>query len=312
MNLIEVRDVKKYYDDRVVVNGLSFEVKKGEVFGLLGPNGAGKTTTISMMSAQLEMSSGTILVNGLDNRTDSFKVKSIVGIVPQDISLYSVLSANDNLKFFGALYGLKRKELKKKVGWILDLVGLTDRANEPIKNYSGGMKRRINIAAALLHSPEIVFMDEPTVGIDPQSRNRIYELIQTLKEQGMTIIYTTHYMEEATMLCDRIAIVDNGELIEYGTTEELIAKVHGGILELIMESEEEIISIINAISNLSCIISVYPSDNRVSIIINDAQEAFGTIMQRLKEKSIHVVGMNMKPPTLETLFIHLTGKDLRE
>jgi ABC-2 type transport system ATP-binding protein len=312
MNLIEVKDVKKQYDDRVVVNGLNFEIKKGEVFGLLGPNGAGKTTTISMMSAQLEASSGTILVAGLDTRDDAFKVKSIVGIVPQDIALYSVLNAYDNLKFFGSLYGLKRKELNNKVDWILELVGLKDRAKEPIEKYSGGMKRRINIAAALLHNPQVVFMDEPTVGIDPQSRNRIYELIQTLKEQGMTIVYTTHYMEEATMLCDRIAIIDNGVVIECGTTKELIAKIHGGILELITESEEQVTPIVEALSDLSCVISIHPTDKRISIIINDAQEAFGAIMLRLKERSIQVLGMNMKPPTLETLFIHLTGKDLRE
>ncbi|MNP17690.1 Daunorubicin/doxorubicin resistance ATP-binding protein DrrA [compost metagenome] len=210
------------------------------------------------------------------------------------------------------MYGLKRKKLNQQVEWILELVGLQDRAKDPIKNYSGGMKRRINIAAALLHNPEVVFMDEPTVGIDPQSRNRIYELILKLKEQGMTIIYTTHYMEEATMLCDRIAIVDNGQIIEYGTTEELIAKVHGGILELLTDSEEQVIPIVEALTDLSCVISVHPTDNRVSIIIDNAQEAFGAIMERLKERSIPVIGMNMKPPTLETLFIHLTGKDLRE
>ncbi|MHA0857372.1 ABC transporter ATP-binding protein [Paenibacillus sp. CMAA1364] len=312
MNLIEVRDLKKQYDDKMVVNGLNFDVRKGEVFGLLGPNGAGKTTTISMMSAQLKPSSGTIRVAGLDAHEEAFKVKSIVGIVPQDIALYSVLNAYDNLKFFGALYGLKRKVLNEKIDWILGLVGLKDRAKEPIEDYSGGMKRRINIAAALLHSPEVVFMDEPTVGIDPQSRNRIYELIQTLKAQGMTIIYTTHYMEEATMLCDRIAIVDNGEMIEYGTTDELIAKIHGGILELTAESEEQVTLMIEALMDLSGIISIHPEGNRISIIIEDVQEAFVAIMQRMKESDIQVLGMNMKPPTLETLFIHLTGKELRE
>ncbi|MUT64885.1 ABC transporter ATP-binding protein [Paenibacillus sp. NEAU-GSW1] len=311
MNLIEVKNVKKQYDERVVVDGLSFEVKKGEVFGLLGPNGAGKTTTISMMSAQLDVSGGTILVNGIDANKEAFRVKSMVGVVPQDISLYSVLSANDNLKFFGAIYGLKRKELKQKVDWILDLVGLKDRAKDPIKNYSGGMKRRINIAAALLHDPDVVFMDEPTVGIDPQSRNRIYELIQHLKEQGMTIVYTTHYMEEATLLCDRIAIVDNGRVIEYGTTEELIAKVHGGILELTLQAEAATAAI-EAVQGLSHVVSAQGSNNKLSIVVDDAQEAIGTIVQHLKQCSIQVTGMHMKPPTLETLFLHLTGKELRD
>ena len=312
MSLIEVTEVKKQYGERFVVNGVSFQIEKGEVFGLLGPNGAGKTTMISMISAQLEVTEGSIRINGLDAIHEAFNVKRLVGVVPQDIALYPMLNAYENLEFFGALYGLKRKELKERIDWILELVGLKDRAKEALKNYSGGMKRRINIAAALLHNPLVVFMDEPTVGIDPQSRNRIYELIHTLKEQGMTIIYTTHYMEEATALCDRIAIIDNGTVIEYGSTRELIEKVHGGILELTVSDPETAEKINSLLKDLDCIVESQVDSLKVSLIVKETQKSIGTVMDCLNRNSLQVGGMNVMPPTLETLFLNLTGKTLRE
>jgi ABC-2 type transport system ATP-binding protein len=287
-------------------------IVEGEVFGLLGPNGAGKTTLISMLSAQLPISSGKVTIAGLDMEENTKEIKKRIGIVPQDIALYPELNSYDNLKFFGALYGLKRKELKERIDWILRLVGLEDRATDPVKNFSGGMKRRINIAAALLHDPSIIFMDEPTVGIDPQSRNKIYELINLLKEQKKTIIYTTHYMEEAANLCDTIAILDGGHIIEQGTTVELLKKLYGGILELQVDSEVEVEEIKRVIAQHECVIECLQSNERLGFIVTDTQEALETIMSSLNKNGIKVSSVNTMPPTLETLFLHLTGKELRE
>lgn len=316
MKLIELVDVKKKFGDRNVVNGITFSIDKGEVFGLLGPNGAGKTTTLSMMSAQLSPDEGQIRVSDYSVGQDMNRIKSLVGIVPQEIALYPVLSARDNLQFFGSLYGMKKKPLKEKINWILDLIGLAERANEPIKNYSGGMKRRVNIAAALLHDPLVLFMDEPTVGIDPQSRNKIYELIRLLKQQGMTIVYTTHYMEEATALCDRVAIVDRGEILQQGTISELIELVSGGIVELSMESPdtaERVVNLLLSDLNVSFMIQGHVRhDNKLTLIVKETQGALKVVMDLFAEHHIKVTTMNIMPPTLETVFLYLTGKYLRD
>jgi ABC-2 type transport system ATP-binding protein len=312
MAIIEVTDIEKNYGTHQVIKGIDVSIDEGKVFGLLGPNGAGKTTLISMLSAQLPVTSGNVMIAGWNLEKNLKEIKKLIGIVPQDIALYPELNAVDNLTFFGALYGLKRKELKDRVKWILQMVGLEDRASEPIKNYSGGMKRRINIAAALLHDPRIVFMDEPTVGIDPQSRNKIYELIELLKQEKKTIIYTTHYMEEAAVLCDTIAILDDGQIIEHGTTEELLKQLHGGILELHIDGDmvrEEVQSL--AVQD-DCVIECVQTKDKLSFLVTDAQEALEVIMGYLNSKGIKVSSVNTMPPTLETLFLHLTGKELRE
>src|SRR5690554_5727864 len=206
--MIEVKNLKKSFSDKEVLKGLSFSIQNGEFYGLLGPNGAGKTTTISILSSLLPTEFGKIRIDNLDLKTDTNKIKRIIGVVPQEIALYNELSAMENLKFWGSLYSITGKELHHRATELLQLVGLEERKDEKVKNYSGGMKRRINIAAALVHKPKILFMDEPTVGIDPQSRNLIYEIIEKQKKEGVTIIYTTHYMEEAERFCDRIAIID--------------------------------------------------------------------------------------------------------
>ncbi|WP_445491053.1 ABC transporter ATP-binding protein [Niallia sp. 03133] len=312
MNVIEAVNVKKTFSENTVVDQVSLTIQKGEIFGLLGPNGAGKTTTISMLSAQVETSSGNITVNEFDTNKESAKVKSLVGIVPQDIALYQSLNAYDNLIFFGSLYNLKKKEIVDKTNWLLDIVGLKDRAKEPIKNYSGGMKRRINIVAALLHNPQVVFMDEPTVGIDPQSRNKIYELIRILKDLGVTIVYTTHYMEEAAALCDRIAIMDRGNIITQGTPDELIAKIHGGIVELSMLSTEALEEASDVLKPIDGVVQTSISGEKLSIIVKDTQLSLGIIIETLNNNKIHVDSINIMAPTLETLFLHLTGKQLRD
>ncbi|MBB4824758.1 ABC-2 type transport system ATP-binding protein [Sporosarcina luteola] len=312
MSIIEAANVEKRYGDLHVIKGIDVTIEEGQVFGLLGPNGAGKTTFISMLSAQLPITSGQVTIDGFDIHVSTKEIKRRIGVVPQDIALYPELNAYDNLKFFGALYGLKRKELKEKIDWILTLVGLKDRASDPVKNYSGGMKRRINIAAALLHDPRIIFMDEPTVGIDPQSRNKIYELIHFLKEQKRTIIYTTHYMEEASNLCDTIAILDGGRIIEIGTTVDLLKKLHGGILEFHLDQDMGSKEIRTIMDTHDCIIECLQAKEKVGFIVTNTQEALQTILGSLSAKGIKVSSVNTMPPTLETLFLHLTGKELRE
>lgn len=221
MCLVKIENLVKKYDKNTAVKGISFEINKGEVFGLLGPNGAGKSTTISMLSGILKPTEGKILIDGRDTSKYPMLAKKAIGLVPQDIALYPTLTAKENLYFWGRMYNLSGKLLKERVFEVLEIAGLEDRKNETIKSYSGGMKRRINIAAALLHHPEILIMDEPTVGIDPQSRNHILESVKKLNSAGMTIIYTSHYMEEIEYLCTRIGIVDHGKLIAMGIKDEL-------------------------------------------------------------------------------------------
>lgn len=213
--------MKKVYGNKEVVKGINFSVEAGEIFGFLGPNGAGKSTTISMISTLNSPTGGTITINGMNVSEHSKEVRKLIGLVPQDIALYQDLSAMDNLKFWGRMYGLRGKFLRERIEEILDIVGLKDRANEDVKNYSGGMKRRINIGAALLHKPKILIMDEPTVGIDPQSRNHILDTVLKLNEEGMTVIYTSHYMEEVEYICKSLAIIDHGKVIAIGSKDEI-------------------------------------------------------------------------------------------
>jgi ABC-2 type transport system ATP-binding protein len=310
--MITCEKVNKRYGERHVVKDLNLTIEKGEVFGLLGPNGAGKTTSISMMTSQSLPSDGNIIVNDLNAQQKQKQVKKIVGIVPQDIALYPMLSAIDNLKFFGELYGIKGKLLKEKVSELLELVGLTDRAKEPIKNYSGGMKRRINIAAALIHNPLVVFMDEPTVGIDPQSRNQIFDLIRLLKSQGITVVYTTHYMEEATVLCDRVAIVDGGQIIALGTVEELVAQVYGGVIELSCENDEEAIGLSKKLSETSFVKNVRISEKRLELVVEDINQNVAVLLEKLNRQESSARVTNIMHPSLETLFLYKTGKKLRD
>lgn len=312
MSMITCEKVNKRYGEHHVVKDLNLTIEKGEVFGLLGPNGAGKTTSISMMTSQSLPSDGNIIVNDLNAQQKQKQVKKIVGIVPQDIALYPMLSAIDNLKFFGELYGIKGKPLKEKVSELLELVGLTDRAKEPIKNYSGGMKRRINIAAALIHNPLVVFMDEPTVGIDPQSRNQIFDLIRLLKSQGITVVYTTHYMEEATVLCDRVAIVDGGKIIALGTVEELVAQVYGGVIELSCENNEEAIGLSKNLSEISFVKNVRLSEKKLELVVEDINQNVAVLLEKLNREESTARVTNIMHPSLETLFLYKTGKKLRD
>ena len=224
-NFLTASGLRKAFGDSTAVDGVSFSIGEGEIFGLLGPNGAGKTTTIRMLSTVLRADEGDVVIGGSSVSADADEVRKIIGVCPQDLALYPELSANDNLVFFGRMAGLGGREAKETARENLETVGLADRAKDKVDNFSGGMKRRVNIAVALMNRPKMLFLDEPTVGIDPQSRNHIFDTVESLRDEGMTVLYTTHYMEEADRLCDRVGVIDHGRLIALGTPRELKARI---------------------------------------------------------------------------------------
>lgn len=309
--ILVVKDLQKSFGENQAVRGVSFQVARGEVFGLLGPNGAGKTTTISMLTGLLVPTGGGATVDGLDLEKDTKAVKAKLGLVPQELALYPVLSARDNLEFFGRIYGLRGKLLHERVEAVLEMVGLAERADEAIDTYSGGMKRRINIAAGLLHEPDILFLDEPTVGVDPQSRNAIFEGVEALNRAGMTVIYTTHYMEEAQRLCHRVAIMDEGEIIALDTPAALIRSLGGGII-LLGVGEEQIDDVAEEITQLGSVKSAVRSDGQLKVEAKHAQQALLGVIEITNQRDARVTSLQILEPNLETVFLHLTGKTLRE
>jgi ABC-2 type transport system ATP-binding protein len=278
---------------------------------LLGPNGAGKSTLITMITTLIKPESGEIKVAGYDVVKEFSKVKEYIGLVPQEIALYPTLTAKENLDFWGKMYGLSGSHLKKRIDNVLETVGLTDRQKDKIKTYSGGMKRRINIAAALLHKPELLIMDEPTVGIDPQSRNHILETVLELNKEGMTVLYTSHYMEEVEFLCSRVAIMDYDKIIALGTKPELRKLI----------SDEDIINIeaynikedkVKEIENLSGILSVQISENNIKVLTKNADEVLASVISKLDSESAKIQSVKIDEPNLENVFLHLTGRVLRD
>jgi ABC-2 type transport system ATP-binding protein len=335
--ILEADNLVKTYGNHVAVDGISFEVDEGEVFGLLGPNGAGKTTTISMLTGVLEPTSGTARIGGHDILTDATEVKRINGLVPQDLALYPTLSARANLQFFGRIYGLRGKALRERVDDVLEIVALADRADEAIEKYSGGMKRRVNIAAGLVHQPRLLFLDEPTVGVDPQSRNHIFESVQQLnRDRGMSIIYTSHYMEEVELLCNRVAIVDQGRIIALDTIRNLIAMLGGGVIQIgLGDCDDELLAAIRALPAVVTAVLVVPrgldappDDTAptelptaeptpagpvlVKIETRRSQDALVQVIGYLNERDVAFTSIEIFEPNLESVFLHLTGKKLRE
>ena len=309
--ILIANDLTKSFGDIHAVKGISLQVARGEVFGLLGPNGAGKTTTISMLTGLLQPTSGSILVDGLDVKAHPNEVKAKLGLVPQELALYPTLSARQNLLFFGRIYGLKGKELHQRVDEVLEMIGLTERANDAIEDYSGGMKRRVNIGAGLLHKPEVLFLDEPTVGVDPQSRNAIFESVEALNRSGMSVIYTTHYMEEAQRLCHRVAIVDTGELIALDTPTALIRSLGGGIIVIGLAdgySEE----IVEQVAQLPPVKAASRADGQLKVETHRLQESLMGVLDITNRLDIRITSLELLEPNLESVFLHLTGKKLRE
>lgn len=314
MHAIEVQSLSKSFGDLHAVRSVSFNVAPGEVFSLLGPNGAGKTTTISMLSCLLRPDDGEALILGHSIRGDPAGVKKVLGVVPQEIALYEDLTARENLTFWGKMYGLRGAALKQRVAEALELIGLEGRANDRVEKYSGGMKRRVNIAVALLHKPQVIYMDEPTVGIDPQSRRNILDSVRGLKEQGMTVLYTTHYMEEAEELSDHVAIMDHGELIACGTQSELVALVgeKDRLSLAFVVPPADPGPVLLACQALPGVEQAHMDEGRLSLLAQDGAEALPALFEALSRLDLRLQSVEIHEPNLETVFLHLTGRALRD
>ncbi len=308
---IEVNNLHKSFGEIKAVAGTSFEVEKGEIFSLLGPNGAGKTTTISMLSCLLHPDEGDAMILGHSIRKDPMGVKSVLGVVPQEIALYEDMSARENLTFWGKMYGLRGGALKSRVDEILETIGLTDRARDFIKKYSGGMKRRVNIGIALLHKPQIIYMDEPTAGIDPQSRRSILDSVLKLKDEGTTVLYTTHYMEEAQELSDHIAIMDHGSLIANGTHEELV-KIVGEMDRITVTINTESAKVMEAWKAVKGVKQVSAEDGTLTILADDSNRVLPRLFETAASNGVRITSVAIQEPNLETVFLHLTGRALRD
>jgi len=309
-NIIEVVNLTKKYGELVAVNNVSFEVKEGEIFGLLGPNGAGKTTLISMLCTILRPTSGTARVNGFDIVKEEDKVRKSIGIVFQDSSLDNRLTGMENIELHASLYGVPKNERKKRIKEVLELVGLEDKANILVRNYSGGMKRRLEIARALIHYPKVLFLDEPTIGLDPQTRVNIWEYIVKLaKRENITIFLTTHYMEEADFLCNRVAIIDEGKIIAIDSPENLKRKIGGDAL-IIEAGEKEKIK--QVVSKLSFVKRVSEVDGKIYVNIENSEENLPSVFEALRNNNIKIKSISVRKPSLNDVFIHYTGKEIRD
>lgn len=311
MSIAVLTDVVKRYDNKLTVDHVNVSIQEGEIFGLLGPNGAGKSTTISMICGLLKMDGGDIMIDGLSVNSHALEVKRRIGLVPQDLALYNTMTAAENVTFFGRLYGLRGKLLKERVDEALAFTGLSDRAKEKPATFSGGMKRRLNIACAIMHHPKLIIMDEPTVGIDPQSRNHILESVKALNQLGSTVIYTSHYMEEVAAICDRVAIMDKGHIIACGTEKEL--------RERVSKDEKIVIKGTNITPELIQELSLHPRITRVEskegvveLYLPSSQNELQDLLFIFAKHEGVIGSLNIEEPDLETLFLSLTGRTLRD
>ena len=308
---IQVNDLHKSFGETKAVQGVSFTIRRGDIFSLLGPNGAGKTTTISMLSTLLRPDQGDALVFGKSIRTDPMGVKAVLGVVPQEIALYEDLSARENLVFWGKMYGLRGAALKARVNEVLEVIGLTDRASGRVGKFSGGMKRRVNIGVALLHKPQLIYMDEPTVGIDPQSRRNILDSVVALKDQGMTVLYTTHYMEEAQELSDQIAIMDHGKLIASGTHAELV-KIVGEMDRITLTVNTESGRLLDAWKAIPGVQRISAEDSVLTVLVDNSNLVLPRLFEAATAQNVRITSIDILEPNLEAVFLHLTGRALRD
>ena len=308
---IKLKNVVKRYGSKLAVDNIDLTIENGEIFGLLGPNGAGKSTTIKMICGLLKPNYGEIIVDEQSISKSPLEVKRLIGLVPQDLAIYNNLTARENLEYFGSLYGLRGAMLKSRVNEALEFIGLSDRQKEIPAKFSGGMKRRLNIGCAIVHQPKIIIMDEPTVGIDPQSRNHILNSVKELNKRGSTIIYTSHYMEEVEAVCQRIGIIDHGKLISVGTLKELLKNAS--------ENEKVLIEALNIghnpmneIKDLNGVANAILNENTLEIYTKNAQEVLQDILFILSKSEVRVLNIGLKQPDLEGLFLSLTGRSLRD
>ena len=310
-SILECHDLRKSFGDLIAVNGISFHITEGETYGLLGPNGAGKTTTISMICGLLERDGGEVLIDGVQLTPRSIAVKAGIGYVPQELAIYPDLTATENLRFFARLYSVSGKEARRRIDEVLEIIGLAERADDMVKEYSGGMKRRLNIGIGLLHHPRLLVLDEPTVGVDPQSRNAILESVERLADQGIGVLYTTHYMEEAERLCDRVGIVDLGELKAEGTRQEL-----GGLVgehdQVQLAATGDLGAGARAIGEINAVRETSVREDGIDLIVDQARNVLPDILAKTAAAGVSVRSVEVKEPDLEAVFLHLTGKALRD
>ncbi|OPX50141.1 ABC transporter ATP-binding protein [Clostridium thermobutyricum] len=311
MGIVKIKNVTKRFDDKLVLDNVSFEVYEGEIFGFIGPNGAGKSTLINIMTSLLSPDSGEIKICGYDIVNESIKAKENIGYVPQDLALLEGLTAFDNLEFFGALYGLKGKLLKERINEALEISGLMEKKKEKVKKFSGGMKRRLNIAIGILNHPKVLILDEPTVGIDPQSRNHIFTFIKRIsKEWGTTVIYTSHYMEEVEELCNRVFIIDLGQEIAYGTKNEIKNSVSSNN-KISIELEKVSGEVILDLREVKGILNILDKENEIILTI-DKNFKMGNVLLVLENRNIEIKKISYEEVKLEDIFLTLTGKSLRD
>jgi ABC-2 type transport system ATP-binding protein len=311
---VSINNLTKKYGELTAVDNLSFEVEKNEIFGLLGPNGAGKSTTLSVLTTLSDMNKGEINIMGHDIRTDKMKIKRLIGMVPQDIAVYEHLSALENVKFFASLYGIRGRKLNSAAKEALEFVGLSDRQNMRPKQMSGGMKRRLNIACGIAHEPQLIVMDEPTVGVDAQSREHILNSIRTLRDRGATVIYTSHYMNEVEEICDRIAIIDKGQMIACGTKTELVAlvtDVQSVYVETRLDAVSEDAEIKKKLRTLPNVKAVAIEENTVRIDVIIEQSSITKLLEQIIALGMPIHNIKTEVPNLDTMFLTLTGHELR-
>ncbi|CAN5757170.1 linearmycin resistance ATP-binding protein LnrL [soil metagenome] len=304
-------DLRKSYGEREVVRGVGFDIAAGESYGLLGPNGAGKTTTISMICGLLARDVGRVTVDGKPLETSSTGAKSVIGYVPQDLAIYPDLTARENLRFFGKLYGLGTSALNRRIDEVLAVTGLNDRADDRTSRYSGGMKRRLNIGMGLLHHPKLLVLDEPTVGVDPQSRNAILRNVEELSGAGLAVLYTTHYMEEAERLCDRVGIIDEGEIKAEGTRRELVALL-GEKDHVTLSGTGNLGAAAAKLEELPSVESTSIRESQIRMIVSGASGQLPLILQVAAAAEASITGVDIVEPDLEAVFLKLTGKALRD
>jgi len=306
---LEVHDVRKCYGKTIALDGITFQVAEGEIFGLLGPNGAGKTTLLSILSCLLETSAGEARLLGRPLHRAARSLRREIGIVPQELALYGELTARENLRFFGQLYGLKRALLRRRMEEVLAAIGLADRAEQRVETFSGGMKRRLNLGAALVHEPRLLLLDEPTTGVDPQSRNHIFEEIRRVNRAGVTVVYTSHYMEEVQALCPRIGIIDHGQLIACDRLTELLQQMDGLIRIRVPQIS---VGLRERIKQLPSVRLTEQNGQRLELECRDVKKTLLQLVSVLNELQLELTSLETEEPNLERVFLHLTGRALRD